>query len=257
MTSNDKVIMTAVLSAFRPLLLLALVSGGAAAAWMLAGPPAVTLAGALVADGPRGLDALPFGTALAGLCAGLLLGCAGWLVACTGLVAGAGVARELAPGTRVVGALCRAAEQAGPPVLRRAVAGALGVAVVASLTATAAGARTVTAGTHRPTEDRLAGLPVPDRVTGAARRSADPPPTRGPARPGPPTGMVVRAGQSLWSITADLLPVRSTDAEITRGWHLLHRANAARIGSDPDLILPGTRLVVPDLSAAPHREETP
>jgi resuscitation-promoting factor RpfA len=82
-------------------------------------------------------------------------------------------------------------------------------------------------------------------------------PTGPPAEPEPPTGVVVRAGQCLWSIAADLLPARSTDEEITRGWHLLHRVNAARIGTDPDLILPGTHLVVPDLSAAPDREETP
>lgn len=43
---------------------------------------------------------------------------------------------------------------------------------------------------------------------------------------------------------------RPTDQEVTAAWHRLHRANAERIGPDPDLVLPGTRLVVPELTVS-------
>jgi hypothetical protein len=95
--------------------------------------------------------------------------------------------------------------------------------------------------------------------------------------------VVVRPGQCLWSIAENLLtdglpdPLadqrpqqraggaadrrtrppsdvpsdQPSDREITAAWHRLHRVNAERIGADPDLILPGTRLVVPELTL-PH-----
>ena len=74
------------------------------------------------------------------------------------------------------------------------------------------------------------------------------------AVPSHPTAVVVRRGDSLWSIATDLLPAGADAPDVTEAWHRLHRANTARIGADPDLILPGTRLVVPG-QLAPHREE--
>lgn len=73
----------------------------------------------------------------------------------------------------------------------------------------------------------------------------------------PVRDVVVRPGQSLWTIADGLLPAPATDAQITRAWQHLAQANASVIGADPDLILPGTRLVVPDLDASPLREEAP
>ena len=100
-----------------------------------------------------------------------------------------------------------------------------------------------------PLEADLALLPgglgsIPDIVERRAR-----------ARTMPGADVVVRPGQSLWTIAARLLPPTATDVDITYAWHRLHRANAATVGTDPHLILPGTRLVVPDLSAPP--EESP
>jgi nucleoid-associated protein YgaU len=66
----------------------------------------------------------------------------------------------------------------------------------------------------------------------------------------------VRPGDSLWTIASHLLPPGAEDTRVIETWHALHRANHSRIGDDPDLILPGTRLVVPDLTA-PDREEQP
>lgn len=136
--------------------------------------------------------------------------------------------------------------------------------------------------------DRLSGLALPDRPAGAgwavqvprSAASDAAPAARPSVRPGssgssPPTAVgesavgdsagrdvpvrdvVVRPGQSLWTIADGLLPAPATDAQITRAWQHLAQANASVIGADPDLILPGTRLVVPDLDAPSLREEAP
>lgn len=228
-------------------------AGLGAVAWELGRSPAVALAGPLLAKGPRGLDEVPFEDALLGLCAALLLGCVLWLWVTASAVVVAYVARELAPDRAWVVTVGAAVDRACPAVVGRLVAGAVGVAVTAGLAAPAHAApadgvlardgRTAAAA---DSSVRLTGLPLPDRATGA---SSD--------RPRRAAGVVVRPGQSLWSIAAALLPRRATDAEITQAWQRLHRANVSRVGPNPDLILPGTALVVPDLSTAPRREETP
>jgi hypothetical protein len=62
----------------------------------------------------------------------------------------------------------------------------------------------------------------------------------------PARRLVVRPGDSLWSITEGLLPQRATDADVARAVALLHRANRRTLGSDPDLIFPGDRIVAPE-----------
>ncbi|GAA1643884.1 LysM peptidoglycan-binding domain-containing protein [Georgenia ruanii] len=65
-------------------------------------------------------------------------------------------------------------------------------------------------------------------------------------RQGAPTDRhVVSAGESLWAIAADHLPESATDAEIAAAWPQWYRANAAVIGTDPDLIRPGQLLQTP------------
>src|SRR4051794_9334789 len=95
----------------------------------------------------------------------------------------------------------------------------------------------------------LTGLPLPDRTTGSARTT---PTVRTHGHT-----LVVHRGDSLWSISSRLLAGAATDVRVTRTWHRLHRVNRARIGPDPDRILPGTRLVVPPavVSAASHNGE--
>lgn len=58
------------------------------------------------------------------------------------------------------------------------------------------------------------------------------------------TGMyVVKAGDSLWSIAAETLET-PTDAQITETWKAIWRANRIAIGDHPELIRPGTELIL-------------
>jgi len=61
-----------------------------------------------------------------------------------------------------------------------------------------------------------------------------------------PRTVVVRPGDCLWSIAAEHLPDGADDADIAQAWPAWYAANADTIGADPDLLLPGQRLVVPD-----------
>ena len=79
-----------------------------------------------------------------------------------------------------------------------------------------------------------------------ARPSTDP----GSPAPSGPTHTVT-PGESLWSITAHLLPAGSSPARIAQAWPALYRANSEEIGTDPALIRPGAVLSVPDSLSAP------
>ncbi|HJC69400.1 MAG TPA: LysM peptidoglycan-binding domain-containing protein [Candidatus Brachybacterium intestinipullorum] len=58
--------------------------------------------------------------------------------------------------------------------------------------------------------------------------------------------VVVQPGDSLWSITDDVLgPAPEDPALLASSWPLLHEANRAVIGDDPDLLRPGQVLTVP------------
>lgn len=62
-------------------------------------------------------------------------------------------------------------------------------------------------------------------------------------------GVVVRRGDSLWSIVSAQLGPGATDAEIAMEWPRWHEANRAVIGTDPDVLRPGQILTAPDGSA--------
>jgi nucleoid-associated protein YgaU len=117
----------------------------------------------------------------------------------------------------------------------------------------------------------LTGLPLPDRVLGEAPRSATPDRsgqahaaprnsarhaltaptvvTTAAAARKPTATYVVRAGDSLWSLAATLLP-EDRPADVDAAWRRIHRLNRAVIGREPDLIIPGTTLRLPDHLAA-------
>lgn len=99
-----------------------------------------------------------------------------------------------------------------------------------------------------------AGIPAAQDAPRPAAESA-PPSSSAPStsRPGSsaPTGdetvtITVSAGDTLWSLTDDLLgpgPDRAED--IAAAWPLLYDLNRDRIGPDPELIRPGQELIVP------------
>jgi len=85
---------------------------------------------------------------------------------------------------------------------------------------------------------RVDGLPMPDLPTRE-------PPSREPhAAP----SVVVRPGDCLWTIAERELPPRASDAAVSGYVDAWYAANAATIGPDPDLILPGSHLDRPEAS---------
>jgi nucleoid-associated protein YgaU len=198
--------------------------------------------------------------AVLGACGLALFGCLVWLLLSVTVAATSFAAARLSPGGAVAGRLERVAERTCPAVVRRAVALALG----AALSAGAGAAQAVPDGRHHDPRAVLSGLALPDRVTGAGARVVAPavvlraqPATGGRgdvaarratgAPVAGPDSVTVRPGDSLWSIAAGLLGPGASNAEIARTWHRIAVHNGERLGPDPDLILPGTRLSVPDL----------
>lgn len=163
-------------------------------------------------------------------CAVALLTCWAWLALGTVLVA--------------VEALLVTAPPPGLRLVRvpRAVRILVPVLVGAAVTAAPAGASTETGPAGDPASvaaaTPAAGLPLPDRAL-----------TQRPAA----RTVLVRPGDTLWAITARLLPAESGTAAVDRGWRRVARANADRV-PDPDLIVPGTRLRIPPLTAHPREE---
>ena len=95
---------------------------------------------------------------------------------------------------------------------------------------------------------------TPDRAPDPAPRPAATQPTASlPASEAAPArahlrsedAVVVRRGDSLWDIAARSLPAGAGAAEIAAEWPRWWAANRDVIGPDPDLLLPGQRLVPP------------
>ena len=239
--------------------------------WLLVRAPILAAAPLLEGRAPaRGQVSLE--TAVVGGCGALLLVCVLWAVG-SALVSVAGLlARELAPSGRRTVRLARRIERRCPALVRRLVATALGITLgstlgaglsLPALGAIDASPAPAPAPLSAPLPGRLSGLTLPDRATGAGLATAARPaivrrasPGRaGRSQPGP-RFVDVHPGDSLWRIAQSLLRPGATDLEITRGWQRIQRVNADRIGADPDLIHPGTRLAVPPLDLA-HRKDSP
>jgi len=58
--------------------------------------------------------------------------------------------------------------------------------------------------------------------------------------------VVVRRGDSLWSIAARHLEPDASDAEIAGAWPAWFQANRDLVGDDPDLLRPGQVLRAPE-----------
>jgi hypothetical protein len=228
--------------------------------------PLLAVITTLHAHRPGDIEQVPLETVVVGTCAALLLACVLWLAATTVLSLAELLAHELSPGGRRTIRLARQVERRCPAMVRRLVATVLGVTLGTTL---GAGLALPALGAIDPrpapvpvsVSGQLSGLDLPDRATGAGLATAlRPAISRRAGTPGRvqqgPRFVVVRPGDSLWRIAQTLLRTDTSDVEITHLWHRIHRANADRIGSDPDLIRPGTRLTVPPLAPA-HRKDTP
>ena len=176
----------------------------------------------------------------------------------------------------------RALHRWGAPIMRRTAAGALVAAVAAGAPAMAAQAPGASDDLGwAPTASAPAPAESSPSPAGGASPGADPTAPQPDPAAGAPSGETsaaetpsapatthrVSAGESLWSITEELLDAEAagapTDpssggppaqARIARAWPILYAANAESIGADPDLILPGTALSVPeDLMSPPSR----
>ncbi|ACU85865.1 hypothetical protein FM106_30225 [Brachybacterium faecium] len=87
----------------------------------------------------------------------------------------------------------------------------------------------------------------PPDATEAGAETADEPESE------PEQTVVVHPGDSLWSISEDLLgPAQPDPEEVAAAWPLLHDANRDVIGTDPDLLRPGQELTVP--TALTHQD---
>lgn len=95
-----------------------------------------------------------------------------------------------------------------------------------------------------------AGNPLSPRWTPAKNAPVDNVITRGPlrhaeAQAGEPT-VAVQPGDTLWSLCAEHLGPYATDVEIAKEWPRWYEANRQVIGADPNLLLPGQVLRIPE-----------
>ena len=159
-----------------------------------------------------------------------------------------------------------------PGAARRIVSAALGLAIVgapvaAALPATPGVASVLTAADRTDHEGRQVDLPAipepdrpaatvpvgwtPDRPVLTHRRSAHEEAAArlvtGPSRAERRVAdeVVVRRGDSLWDIAARQLGPGASAADVAVEWPRWHDANRDVIGPDPDLLIPGQRLVPP------------
>ncbi len=195
--------------------------------WLLGRSSVRDVVAALRSGGAGMLVTVAFEDVLVAVCTAALLLCTAWLVLVTGLVALEALIGPAAPARF----LC-------PLPLRRLLLAGCGAAMVAGLATAPATADPP--GSSGPVDAvlavRLGGLDLPDRPTGGAVHAVAP-------------------GESLWSIARDRLGEHANDAEVDAGWRAIHRANQHRVGSDPDLIFPGTILHIPELDP-PDRKES-
>lgn len=228
---------------------LGLLGGSAAAAgasWWLSGDLLRPVLSALGGRGTAGLADVTFAEAFEAVCATVLLGSVCWLSVGVALTVAWCAAAALSPASSTTAALDKLTDRGCPRRLRRLVLAGLGVVIgvggTGPATAHPSGRAEGPGAPGTAAAAGVSGLALPDRTTGFA-------PTPGAPRAGHserPITVLVRPSDSLWTIATDLLPPGASDHHVAAASHRLHQANRLRIGADPDLILPGTPLGVPE-----------
>lgn len=141
-----------------------------------------------------------------------------------------------------------AARRIAPHAMRRLVAAAIGAGVLAG--------PAIAAADPAPAPDVTVTWPLSTDPAPPPAWPVDEPeplgtPAPEPSPPSPPspneaTGSVlVRPGDTLWSIASAALGPDAPAADIAAAWPQWYRANAAAIGADPNLIQPGITLTAP------------
>ncbi len=143
-----------------------------------------------------------------------------------------------------IGTRCRSVSaQLTPRLARRFAAAALGAMTLAGTAGLGSVHAAVDPATvELPNLDR--GRTVPANAAKPATRPANPPASS------PGTRIVVRDGDCLWTLAAQRLGSGATDTQIDREWRRWYKLNRTAIGTNPDLVRTGTRLLVPHSSAS-------
>jgi len=216
----------------RVLVLVAMAAMVALALWRLAAASAADLVRQVRADGPLSLLDLGFEEALMGLCSVALVASGAWTILVTVLLLADVVLRRAGVESTGARAIRAVTARMCPRLAHRIALAGCGVVLTAGLTSPATADEA----------GQVDGLEMPDRIVGS--RAGEPSPAR----------VTVTTGESLWSIAKAALPDQAGNAEITAAWQGIHRANAHRIGDDPDLIFPGMTLKIPDLNALDRKD---
>jgi LysM repeat protein len=188
--------------------------------------------GDLVGSGHLGQ--VPFDELLALLAASTVAACALWFWLVTTITALEAAGGATAGTSRLPAIGC-------PEGLRRLVFAACGLALASGLV-TPAMAVEGKQSLPPPDTARLAGLPLPERA------STHPSSAVGGIVAAPTTTLTVhvRAGDTLWNLAASSLAPGASATDIATTWRAIYAHNKSVIGDDPDLILPGTTLSIPD-----------
>lgn len=144
----------------------------------------------------------------------------------------------------LIGALAHVRLPGVPRALRSALIVPAAVGVISAVA--------VAGPAHADQRHDVAGLPLPDRPVATAPLERTEPVAPRPSSPDAAT-ITVRPGDSLWSLAAADLPAGASTRQVTASWHAWYATNRDVVGADPDLIVPGQVLIVPD--AAPTEQD--
>ncbi len=170
------------------------------------------------------------------------VGVAGAAAVCWLLLAWLGLAMVLTAAADLPGRSGRLADRIAGRTVPRAIRQLLAVGIGAAVVTGSAGVAMAAPTTAHAVSATARVAPDLDWPA----RAAAPPASASVARPATPAApVVVRTGDSLWSIARDHLPAGASNADISAAWPRWYAANRSVVGPAPDLLEPGQHLIVP------------